>query len=39
MDELTALAILANTLETCLNTDLAASEVFAALSFSRPVFR
>ena len=33
MDELTALAILANTLETCLNTDLPASEVFAALSF------
>jgi hypothetical protein len=33
MDELTALAILANTLETCLNTDLGASEAFAALSF------
>ena len=33
MDELTALAILANTLETCLNMDPRASEVFAALSF------
>jgi hypothetical protein len=33
MDEITALTILANTLETCLNTNLAASEVFAALNF------
>jgi hypothetical protein len=33
MDELTALTILANTIETCLNKDLAASEVFAALNF------
>ena len=33
MDELTALTILAKTLETCLNTDLPASEVFAALNF------
>jgi hypothetical protein len=33
MDEITALTILANTLETCLNTDLAAAEVFAALNF------
>ena len=33
MDELTALTILANTIETCLNNDLAASEVFAALNF------
>ena len=33
MDEITALTILANTLDTCLNTNLAASEVFAALNF------
>jgi len=33
MDELTALSILANTLDTCLNTDLPAAEVFAALNF------
>ena len=33
MDALTALAILANTLETSLNMDPRASEVFAALSF------
>ena len=33
MDELTALSILANTIDTCLNTDLPASEVFAALNF------
>jgi hypothetical protein len=33
MDELTALSILASTLESCLNTDLPASEVFAALNF------
>jgi hypothetical protein len=33
MDELTALTILAHTLETCLNADLTASEVFAALNF------
>jgi hypothetical protein len=39
MDELTALTILANTLETCLNTDLAASEVFAALNFLAARFR
>jgi hypothetical protein len=33
MDELTALTILAKTIDTCLNTDLAAAEVFAALNF------
>jgi hypothetical protein len=33
MDELTALTILANTIETCLNNDLTASEIFAALNF------
>jgi hypothetical protein len=33
MDELTALTILANTIDTCLNTDLPAAEVFAALNF------
>jgi hypothetical protein len=33
MDELTALTILAKTINTCLNTDLPAAEVFAALNF------
>jgi hypothetical protein len=33
MDELTALTILANTLETCLHTDLAASESLRLLIF------
>ena len=33
MDELTALSILANTIDTSFNTDLPAAEVFAALNF------
>jgi hypothetical protein len=33
MDEITALTILANTIDTCLNTELPAAEVFAALNF------
>jgi hypothetical protein len=33
MDELTALSILANTIDSCLNNDLPAAEVFAALNF------
>jgi len=33
MDELTALSILANAIDACLNNDLPAAEVFAALNF------